>query len=856
MAGARSIPVVPGLEFEYEMLRELGRGGMAIVYLARERATGREVAIKLVRAQYAEDGEALARFAREAAVVEQLHHPRIVPIHAVRRLDDGSVALIMERIPGTTLKERIGRDGPFSPERAERVLRDIADALGYAHAQGIVHRDVKPENIFIEDETGHAFLSDFGIARPIQGDDSLTLTGVAIGTPTYMSPEQIDGPILDGRSDLYSLGLVGWEMLAGRRPWDGESLYSIIYHQKHDPLPPLDAYRSDIPERLLSAIEGLLEKSPASRWASADAFITQLSAEQPAPRRAPPQPWASAPPPTTETIQYRRPMPRDEIEVLLTPQPKPRRRGLYVALAIGIPVSLAVGAVLLSGRNLRDDISGFSMVTDAPRGIAVRPSPASPANGVGVNGATTSAATGGEIATLDSNQQIATDARGSDSSAGGDSSARAAVSGAHTPSAQPRAGTASDRAQPLRIDSAPNTPARRSTSLRDAQPDARMSDGSAAAAKDAGGVGTSSTDAASAEPAPTTSARGTIVAGGVDTCLLTSSGQAYCWGGNDQGQLGNGNANRAPSPVSVAGGLRFASIAPGLSHTCAVATDGVSYCWGANDHGQLGNGSRSASASPVRVAGHHRFTTLEAGVSHSCALTSGGEIYCWGAGGAGQLGNGDVSDSSTPVPVASTVRFTQLAVGWNHSCALDDTGTAYCWGQNSSGQLGDGTAINRSTPTAVSTDLHFVAITAGGSQSCGLTDDGEAYCWGSNRFGQLGNGGTSDHATPTRVSSTTRFRAITAGGVHTCAITASGDAECWGRNSDGQLGDGTTTDHATPVRVAGGHTFTAISATGAHTCGTTRDGASYCWGYNVEGQIGDGTRTHRTTPVSVSMPTG
>ncbi|HEX6966236.1 MAG TPA: protein kinase [Gemmatimonadaceae bacterium] len=849
MAGARSIPVVPGLEIEYEMLRELGRGGMAVVYLARERATGREVAIKLVRAQYAEDGEALARFAREAALVEQLHHPRIVPIHGVRRLDDGSVALIMERVPGSTLKERLGLDGPFSPEHAEQVLRDIADALGYAHARGIVHRDVKPENIFIEDQTGRAFLSDFGIARPIQGGDSLTLTGVAIGTPTYMSPEQIDGPIIDGRSDLYSLGLVGWEMLAGRRPWDGESLYSIIYHQKHDPLPPLDTFRSDIPERLLVAIEGLLEKSPAARWSGAEEFIAQLSAAHPARRHAQPPAWAAAAPPTTETIQYRRPLAREEIEVLLTPPPKPRRRGLLLALAIGLPASLAAGAVLFSGHNMRDVSDGVAMVTDAARGIAIRQLPTP----------STTGATGGEIATPDSAQRTP-NTTGLDSSAGTGSAATAAAPGADTPSAQagtPSAqsggGAASDRAHVIPIDSAANAAPRTRDAPREMQPPA------ATTAESTGDTSTppiSAESTGSAASATDASARGTIVAGGVDTCLLTAGGQAYCWGGNDQGQLGDSNASRAPSPVKVAGGLRFASISPGLSHTCAITTDGTSYCWGANDRGQLGNGSRAASTSPVRVAGQRRFTMLGTGVSHSCALTSSGTIYCWGAGGAGQLGNGDVSDSSAPVEVASAVRFTQLAVGWNHSCALDQSGTAYCWGENTSGQLGDGTAINRSTPTPVSGDLRFVAISAGGSHSCGLTADGGAYCWGSNRFGQLGIGGTSDRATPTRVSSTVRFRAITAGGVHTCAITTSGDAECWGRNSDGQLGDGTTTDHGTPVRVAGGHTFTTISATGAHTCGTTSDGASYCWGYNVEGQIGDGTRTHRTTPVSVSMPNG
>ncbi|HJU66152.1 MAG TPA: serine/threonine-protein kinase, partial [Gemmatimonadaceae bacterium] len=225
---------------EYEYLREIGSGGMAAVHLARERESGRLVAIKAIRKRYLEDDEALLRFAREARVLADLHHPNIVETYAVRELGEKSLAIVMQHLSGGTLRQLLRREGQLSFDQAASILRDVAEALRHAHAQGVVHRDVKPENIFLEDGTGRAVLSDFGVARPMidTGDeDELTLVGAAIGTPAYMSPEQIDGLQLDGRSDVYSLGLVGWEMLSGHRPWEGENLYGIIYKQKHEELP-------------------------------------------------------------------------------------------------------------------------------------------------------------------------------------------------------------------------------------------------------------------------------------------------------------------------------------------------------------------------------------------------------------------------------------------------------------------------------------------------------------------------------------------------------------------------------------------------------------------------------------------
>ncbi|MCC6244395.1 MAG: serine/threonine protein kinase, partial [Gemmatimonadaceae bacterium] len=166
MSDGRDLHEVSDLEDEYLLLGELGRGGSAVVYRAQDRALIRDVAIKVVRPKFAASAEdAVARLAREARTVARLQHPNIVTVHAVKPLRDGGLALVMQLVPGRTLKQTIQDDGPFAPERAERVIKDVAEALAFAHSKGVVHRDVKPENIFIESGTGRALLSDFGIAH-------------------------------------------------------------------------------------------------------------------------------------------------------------------------------------------------------------------------------------------------------------------------------------------------------------------------------------------------------------------------------------------------------------------------------------------------------------------------------------------------------------------------------------------------------------------------------------------------------------------------------------------------------------------------------------------------------------------
>src|SRR5215207_8975732 len=300
MSSERSPAALAALEPEYWILGEIGRGGTAIVYLARDRATGEEVAIKLIRPKYLEDDEAIARFAREARFVTQLNHPNVVGVHRVLDLGVAGIALVMAHVDGRTLKQVIQEERPLAQEVVVDVVRQVAAALAAAHRMGIIHRDVKPENIFI-DSDGRALLADFGVARSMTGDTQLTMNGVAIGTPSYMAPEQIDGDQIDGRADIYSLGLVAWEMFTGHRPWEGESLYAVLYHQRHHELPDVRELRPDVSDQLADAIGGAIAKDPAARWQNMDELIDALDGAAPT-RRAQVQV-----PVTSETIRFTRP---------------------------------------------------------------------------------------------------------------------------------------------------------------------------------------------------------------------------------------------------------------------------------------------------------------------------------------------------------------------------------------------------------------------------------------------------------------------------------------------------------------------------------------------------------------------
>ena len=257
-----------------------------------------------------------------------------------------------------------------------------------------------------------------------------------------------------------------------------------------------------------------------------------------------------------------------------------------------------------------------------------------------------------------------------------------------------------------------------------------------------------------------------VSAGSSHACGLTATGAAYCWGENKFGQLGTtlvadtcGDVGPcSTTPVAVAGGLTFTSLSVGEAglNTCGVTETGAAYCWGINSYGELGNGVTTGTDSnptPIAVSGGLNFASVSAGGSHTCGVTTSGEAYCWGWNFDGQLGfgsSGDGTDSATPLPVSGGLVFESVSAGDSHTCGVATNGAAYCWGNDFNQQLGTGTGPE-TVPTAIAGGLTFASVRAGWFHSCGITTGGVGYCWGFNDFGQLGNGRTNGTNTPVRV---------------------------------------------------------------------------------------------------------
>src|SRR3954469_931283 len=261
----------------YELDCEIGRGGMGVVYRAKDRRLKRVVAIKVLPPELAFRSEIKTRFLREAETAAQLNHPNIVDIYAVGEAE-GLVFFVMAYITGDNLAKRLHDHGALSVDETRRTMRDVADALAYAHERGVVHRDIKPDNILIDQGSGRPMVTDFGIARAVSDADSrLTATGIAIGTPTYMSPEQAAGErTIDGRSDLYSLGILGYQMLTGEPPFIANSTPAILVKHISERPTPIEQRRSDVPSDLASVIMTLLEKDPAHRFPNAASVVVSL----------------------------------------------------------------------------------------------------------------------------------------------------------------------------------------------------------------------------------------------------------------------------------------------------------------------------------------------------------------------------------------------------------------------------------------------------------------------------------------------------------------------------------------------------------------------------------------------------
>jgi len=259
----------------YDIHSELGRGGMATVYLAHEISLDRKVAIKVMSPAMLHGPGMVERFKREARTAANLSHPNIIPIYAVHEVD-GLIFCVLKLVEGTPLDAVMRELSQLPVAMVQGILAQVGGALGYAHRHGVIHRDIKPGNILIDDE-GWAVVTDFGIAK-VTDNAGLTSTGMAIGTPTYMSPEQATADAVSGASDQYSLGVVAYEMLTGRPPFVGTSMMALMYSHNHDDPPSIRLFRPDVPDQLCDAVMQMLRKDPAARWPSMEEAVAAAGA--------------------------------------------------------------------------------------------------------------------------------------------------------------------------------------------------------------------------------------------------------------------------------------------------------------------------------------------------------------------------------------------------------------------------------------------------------------------------------------------------------------------------------------------------------------------------------------------------
>ncbi|HYV97870.1 MAG TPA: Ig-like domain-containing protein [Gemmatimonadaceae bacterium] len=366
--------------------------------------------------------------------------------------------------------------------------------------------------------------------------------------------------------------------------------------------------------------------------------------------------------------------------------------------------------------------------------------------------------------------------------------------------------------------------------------------------------------------------------GSGQTCALTSDGQAYCWGSNKFGELGDGTNIDRHAPVAVLGGIAFNSISVGNSQTCALDRNGLAFCWGANTAGQLGDGGGATNV-PRRTAGSLSFSAIVAGDGITCGIATSGDSYCWGLNSPAIGGETVACDSGcyAPIKVAGGHHFTQITrPEWTNTCGLEGT-AAYCWGMGGFGMLGvgnaepdqcpdadqkarmlqgfaafAGTASCSKVPVRVASNVAFTSIAATTFGTCGLDASGQSYCWGYNSQAQFGDGTTTYHAVPTPAGGDVRFRMLGGGNQRSCALATSGQAYCMGNAWNGVCAvSSTSCNPKLPMLVSGGYEFTVVSSVGAHACALDANGRAYCWGYNSSGSLGNNTTTTSYVPVAV-----
>ena len=337
------------------------------------------------------------------------------------------------------------------------------------------------------------------------------------------------------------------------------------------------------------------------------------------------------------------------------------------------------------------------------------------------------------------------------------------------------------------------------------------------------------------------------------SCGIRSNRTLWCWGLNEDGQLGDGtNASRFV-PTQIGAASDWSTVGVGGDHTCATKADNTLWCWGWNKYGQVGDGTTRDGNTPRQIGTAATWAKVEAGTLHTCATKSDDTLWCWGRNREAQLGDGTLTNRTAPQQIGSATTWATLSVD-DHTCATRTDHSLWCWGSDVDGQLGDGDEVaNVRTPYRVGTDADWATAGVGGYRTCAIKTDRTLWCWGSDYdHAGTGEGHTSnERPSPLQVGTARTWTAVSMHLYHTCATRTDNTLRCWGANETYEIGDGTTTPRPSPLKI-GGADWATVRAGNVHTCALKTDRTLWCWGTNLWGQLGDGSELYRVTPARLN----
>jgi len=689
--------------------------------VARDPLIGRTVALKTIRLDgcysTAERDRLRDHLLREARSAGALSHPNLVTIYDSGV--EGDLAFIaMERLDGPTLQQRFSTGEPLDREEALEILRQAAAALDYAHQAGVVHRDIKASNIMFH-HGATVKITDFGVAK-IASTEQPTRTGMPMGTPSYMSPEQIQGHPVDGRSDQFSLAVVAFEMLTGCKPFQADSVAGIVHEIVYGERPSARSVVAEFPSVVDEVFNRSLAKDSRDRYSTCAEFVTALETA-----------FAN----TERRIQQPHWMPHVSLF---------RRHWRWL---VGIVVILLLmawfGARSLEHRLNRQDGASKSTVAANARPVVLH-------RDFEKLGLRTEAYLDNRP---DSPHRDDGTWRYVPAPVGGLSNVTQVVGGWEHSLALTRDGSLWAWGNGNGGELGDGTTASHRTPIRIASGAAgfiAVAAGSwySLALKNDGTVwawgGLSSLgDGTTTDRWVPVQVQGlsgivAIAAGARHGLALKSDGSAWDWGWNGQLQLGDGTKTDRGTPARIEGLTGIAAVRAGEVHSLALKNDGSVWAWGGNTNGRLGDGTTTNRATPVRVRGISGVVAIAAGSHHNLALKNDGSVWAWGEGHYGQLGDGTAMDRWLPVRVSGLSGVTAIAAGAHFSFAVKSDGTVWTWGQNYYGALGDGTTTPSHTPVPGKGVSGIVAIAAGGQHGLARKSDGSLWTWGWNDYGQLG----------------------------------------------------------------------------------------------------------------------